>query len=75
MHRVSRKYVVLARQGVYDASKHPGVLSKRRTEEEVTEEFISTFEEEVKDGKVGRRKMIIWRSVEIFDNRDPRGRL
>lgn len=39
-------------QGAYDASHHPGVMSKRRTEEEVMEEFISTFEGEVKDGKV-----------------------
>lgn len=39
-------------QGAYDASQHPGVISKRRTEEDVMEEFISTFEGEVKDGKV-----------------------
>ena len=39
-------------QGVYDASKHPGVISKRRREEDVMEEFISTFEGAVKDGKV-----------------------
>ena len=39
-------------QGAYDASRHPGVISKRRTEEDVMEEFISTFEGEVKDGKV-----------------------
>lgn len=39
-------------KGAYDASHHPGVMSKRRTEEEVMEEFISTFEGEVKDGKV-----------------------
>lgn len=40
-------------QGKYDVSQHPGVTSKRRTEEEVMEEFISTFEGEIKDGKVG----------------------
>lgn len=40
-------------QGKYDVSQHPGVTSKRCTEEEVMEEFISTFEGEVKDGKVG----------------------
>lgn len=39
-------------QGAYDASQHPGVISKRRTEEDVMEEFLSTFEGEVKDGKV-----------------------
>lgn len=39
-------------QGAYDASQHPGVVAKRRTAEEVMEEFISSFEGEVKDGKV-----------------------
>ncbi|CBN74096.1 conserved unknown protein [Ectocarpus siliculosus] len=39
-------------KGVYDASQHPGVVAKRRTEEEVMEEFISSFEGEIKDGKV-----------------------
>ncbi|CAM9273897.1 unnamed protein product [Pylaiella littoralis] len=39
-------------KGAYDASQHPGVIGRRRTEEEVMEEFISTFEGEIKDGKV-----------------------
>lgn len=39
-------------QGAYDVSQHPGVVSKRLTEEEVMEDFISTFEGEIKDGKV-----------------------
>lgn len=42
-------------QGAYDASQHPGVVAKRRTEEEVMEEFISSFEGEIKDGKVTER--------------------
>lgn len=40
-------------QGAYDVSQHPGVVNKRLTEEEVMEDFISTFEGEIKDGKVG----------------------
>ena len=40
-------------QGAYDVSQHPGVVSKRLTEEEVMEDFISSFEGEIKDGKVG----------------------
>ncbi|CAM9827500.1 unnamed protein product, partial [Hapterophycus canaliculatus] len=39
-------------KGAYDVSQHPGVVSKRRTEDDVLEEFISTFEGEIKDGKV-----------------------
>eukprot|EP00752_Nemacystus_decipiens_P010992 g9769.t1 len=39
-------------KGAYDVSQHPGVVSKRLTEEEVMEDFISTFEGEIKDGKV-----------------------
>eukprot|EP00903_Cladosiphon_okamuranus_P013063 g12184.t1 len=39
-------------KGAYDVSQHPGVVSKRLTEEEVMEDFVSTFEGEIKDGKV-----------------------
>lgn len=39
-------------QGKYDASKHPDVVTKRRSREDVMEEFVSTLEEEVKEGKV-----------------------
>lgn len=39
-------------QGTYDTSKHPEVQTGRRTGDDVLEEFVSTFEGEVKDGKV-----------------------
>ena len=31
--------------GTYDAKKHPAVLQGRKTEKEVLEEFLSTFEQ------------------------------
>lgn len=39
-------------QGVYDASKHPDVIAGKSTEADILEQFMSTFEGEVKDGKV-----------------------
>jgi hypothetical protein len=39
--------------GVYDASKHPDVISGKRTPDEILREFLDTFDVGgVKDGKV-----------------------
>lgn len=46
-------------QGSYNASKHPEVIAQQATEEEVLEEFLSTFEGEVKDGKVTLRAVTV----------------
>ena len=46
---------------VYNASKHPAVLEGRKTERQVLEEFLSTFEMHlsgVSDGKVTREEFI-----------------
>ncbi len=36
----------------YDASKHPDVISGKRSKEQVLREFLDTFDGDVKDGKV-----------------------
>ncbi|RYH16806.1 EF-hand domain-containing protein, partial [archaeon] len=42
---------------VYNATKHPDVISGRRTEDEVLREFLDTFDVGgVKDGKVTREE-------------------
>lgn len=38
--------------GVYDASKHPDVISGKKTEKEILAEFLDTFDSIDKDGKV-----------------------
>lgn len=50
--------VVFCHQGVYDTSKHPDVIAGKCTEADVLEQFISTFEGEIKDGKVS--KLLMW---------------
>jgi hypothetical protein len=45
--------------GKYDASKHPDVMSGRRTEEDVLREFLETFDVGgVKDGVVTRQEFM-----------------
>lgn len=39
-------------QAKYDASKHPDVIARKRTADEVLREFLDTFDSGVKDGKV-----------------------
>lgn len=42
----------------YDASKHPDVISKRRTTQDVLREFLDTFDTIDKDGKVTPEEFI-----------------
>jgi len=32
-------------KGVYDASRHPDVIARKRTEEDILTEFLDTFEQ------------------------------
>lgn len=48
---------------MYDASRHPDVIAGKCTEADVLEQFISTFEGEVKDGKVSH----IFALLELFN--------
>jgi len=39
-------------KGVYNASKHPDVIARKRTEDEVLREFLDSFDGGEKDGKI-----------------------
>eukprot|EP00981_Chlorochromonas_danica_P003278 scaffold634_cov185-Ochromonas_danica.AAC.15 len=47
-------------QAKYDASKHPDVISGKRTNDEVLREFLDTFDTEEKDGKVTPSEFITY---------------